>query len=114
MHYLDHAQRGGVQLLDRWEVVAIEGASSPFTVRMKRVPARQIKKTLTKETDAKAQATEGDERVVRAERIVNAAGPWAPRIARLYGSDLPIMPLPRQVYLLKHAEVNLEPLPFFL
>jgi sarcosine oxidase subunit beta len=101
-------------LLDRWEVVAIEGTSAPFTVRMKRVPPRQIKKVLTKVIDAKAQATDRDELVVRAERIVNAAGPWAPRVARLYGRELPITPLPRQVYLLKHAEVNLEPLPFFL
>jgi glycine/D-amino acid oxidase-like deaminating enzyme len=114
MHYLDHAQRGGVQLLDRWEVVAIEGTDAPFVVRMKRVPPRQIKKILTKGADAKAQATDRDELVVRAERIVNAAGPWAPRVARLYGRELPVTPLPRQVYLLKHPEVNLEPLPFFL
>ena len=114
MHYLDHAQRGGVQLLDRWEVVAIEGTTSPFTVRMKRVPPRSIKKILTKDNVAKTQATDRDELVIRAERIVNAAGPWAPRVGRLYGRELPITPLPRQVYLLKHREVNLEPLPFFL
>ena len=114
MHYLDHAQRGGVQLLDRWEVISIEGTKAPFTVRMKRVPPRQIKKILTKDSDAKAQATDRDELVVRADRIVNAAGPWAPRVARLYGRELPVTPLPRQVYLLKHPEVNLEPLPFFL
>jgi glycine/D-amino acid oxidase-like deaminating enzyme len=111
MHYLDHAQRGGVQLLDRWEVVGIEGAKAPFDVRMKRVPARSIKRILT---DAKSQATNRDELTVRADRIVNAAGPWAPKIARLYGRELPVAPLPRQVYLLKHPEVNLEPLPFFL
>jgi len=114
MHYLDHAQRGGVQLLDRWEVVAIEGTKAPFVVRMKRVPPRQIKKILTKENGEKAKAADRDELVVSADRIVNAAGPWAPRVARLYGRELPVTPLPRQVYLLKHAEVNLEPLPFFL
>src|SRR5215203_3839069 len=42
-HYLDHAQRGGVQVLDRWEVVGIEGSCCPFTVRMKRVSSRAIK-----------------------------------------------------------------------
>src|SRR5213079_526390 len=36
------------------------------------------------------------------------------KIARLYGRELPVVPLPRQVYLLKHPTVNLEPLPFFL
>src|SRR5688572_13357015 len=104
MHYLDHAQRGGVQLLDRWEVVAIEGTNGPFVVRMKRVPPRSIKRILTKEDDGNSRAAgaaERDELVVRAERIVNAAGPWAPRVARLYGRELPVTPLPRQVYLLK-------------
>ena len=114
MHYLDHAQRGGVQVLDRWQVVAVDGSAAPFIVRMKRVPPRSIKRVLTKETDAQAQTTDGDELVVRAERIVNAAGPWAARVARLYGRGLPVTPLPRQVYLLKHPEVNLEPLPLFL
>ena len=51
---------------------------------------------------------------MQAQRIVNAAGPWAPRIAKLYGRELPVTPLPRQVYLLEHPRVNLEPLPFFL
>lgn len=112
MHYLDHAQSGGVQLLDRWEVVAIEGTGAPYRVTMKRVSPRSIKKILA---IAKTQAAnEREELVVQAQRIVNAAGPWAPRIAALYGRDLPVTPLPRQVYLLKHADVNLEPLPFFL
>ena len=114
MHYLDHAQRGGVQILDRWEVVGVEGMSAPYVIRMKRVPSRSIKRVLVKGTDAKAQAAEGDELVVRAERVVNAAGPWARRVAQLYGRELPVTPLPRQVYLLKHPQVNLEPLPFFL
>jgi len=66
-------------------------------------------------TDVKSQAGgEREELVVRAERVVNAAGPWAPRVAKLYGRELPVTPLPRQVYLLKQPSVNLEPLPFFL
>ena len=44
MHYLDHAQRGGAELLDRWEVVAIEGTNPPYRVTMKRVSARSVKK----------------------------------------------------------------------
>ena len=60
------------------------------------------------------QANGREELVVRAQRVVNAAGPWCSKIAKLYGDELPVAPLPRQVYLLKHAAVNLEPLPFFL
>jgi glycine/D-amino acid oxidase-like deaminating enzyme len=52
--------------------------------------------------------------VISARRLVNAAGPWAPRVAKLYGGELPITPLPRQVYLLEHPQIDLEPLPFFI
>ena len=112
-HYLDHAQGGGVSLLDRWEVVAIEGEAAPYVVRMKRVPPRSVKRVLTRATATKTQV-EREELVVRAQRIVNCAGPWAARVAKLYGRELPITPLPRQVFLLRHPSVNLEPLPFFL
>jgi sarcosine oxidase subunit beta len=116
MHYLDHAQRGGVQVLDRWEVVGIEGTCCPYTVRMRRVNPRSIKRILTdQKTDAaKRQAAAEDELIVRANKVINAAGPWAPEIAKLYGRELPVTPLPRQVYLLRHPSVDLEPLPFFL
>ncbi|MEO6435665.1 MAG: FAD-binding oxidoreductase [Tepidisphaeraceae bacterium] len=115
-HYLDHAQRGGVQLLDRWEVVAVEGDAAPYVVRMKRVSGRAVKRILGGDanTTAKPQADDREALVVRAERVVNCAGPWAPKVARLYGRELPVTPLPRQVYLLRHPQVNLEPLPFFL
>jgi glycine/D-amino acid oxidase-like deaminating enzyme len=113
MHYLDVAQRGEVELLDRWEVVGIEGMSAPFTVTMSRVSGRAVKRVLT-DAAASAKSQAAEELVVRADRIVNAAGPWAPKIAQLYGCSLPVTPLPRQVYLLRHPDVNLEPLPFFL
>jgi glycine/D-amino acid oxidase-like deaminating enzyme len=116
MHYLDHAQAGGVQILDRWQVVRVEGSSSPYRVTLRRVSPRGIRKVLTDGVAAafaKPQAAE-DELVLNVERLVNAAGPWAPEVARLYGRELPITPLPRQVYLIRHERVNLEPLPFFL
>jgi sarcosine oxidase subunit beta len=121
MHYLDHAQEGGVTLMDRWEVAGIEGVAAPYTVRMKRVAPRSVRKVLTNgktiegKSDAKTQAAaDREELVVRADRIVNAAGPWAARVAKLYGRELPVTPLPRQVYLVRQDEVDLEPLPFFL
>src|SRR5205085_2653700 len=103
---------GGVDVLDRWEVVAIEGPCCPYRVRMQRVSPRGIKKLLTDGgTDA---APNREELIVRANCIVNAAGPWAPEIAKLYGRELPVTPLPRQVYLVAHPQVNLEAMPFFL
>ena len=32
----------------------------------------------------------------------------------VYGDELPVRPLPRQVYLFRHPRVNLEAMPFFL
>ena len=114
MHYLDHAQGGGVEVIDRWEVIVIEGERPPYIVRMRRVKRRAIRKVLQSDEATERRSDEGEELVVQAQRIVNAAGPWAPRIAKLYGRELPVTPLPRQVYLLEHPRVNLEPLPFFL
>ena len=109
MHYLDHAQGGGVQILDRWRVAGIEGTKPPFRVTMNRVSGRGVRKALENGSNAS-----GEELVVSAERIVNAAGPWAGRVARLYEDELPVTALARQVYLIRHEGVNLEPEPFFL
>jgi glycine/D-amino acid oxidase-like deaminating enzyme len=109
IHYLNLAQSGGVQLLDRWQVTAVDGVQSPYRVTLKRVGPRGVKRALTE-----GPAKIAEELIVQAQRIVNAAGPWAPRVAQLYGRSLPITPLPRQVFLLRHSEINLEPHPFFI
>jgi sarcosine oxidase subunit beta len=116
MHYINHAQAGGVELLSGWQVVGIEGERSPYRVTMRRVSPRSIKRALTDgvATSNKPPKEASDELVVSCDRIVNAAGPWAPEIARLYGRELPVTPVPRQVFLLRHADVNLEPDPFFI
>jgi sarcosine oxidase subunit beta len=109
-HYLDHAQAGGVELLDRWQVVGIEGERAPYRVTLRRVTPRGVKKALTDPNPTPL----GETLTIDVQRIVNAAGPWAPRVAKLYGRELPITPVPRQVFLLAHPGVDLEPLPFFL
>ncbi len=109
IHYLNLAQAGGVQLLDRWQVTAIENTSPPFRITLKRVSPRGIKRALT---DGPTKSPE--ELILSAEKIVNAAGPWAPRVAALYNRTLPITPLPRQVFLVRHDQLNLEPEPFFI
>ncbi len=115
-HYINHAQAGGVELLSGWQVVGIEGERPPYRVILRRVSPRAVKRALTDgAAAAKASPKEpADELVVSVDRIVNAAGPWAGEVARLYGRTLPITPLPRQVFLLRHPEVNLEPDPFFI
>jgi sarcosine oxidase subunit beta len=109
IHYLDHAQAGGVELMDRWIVTAIEGERSPWRVKLRQVTGRGVKKALVD-----GAASTGDDLTIEAQRIINAAGPWAARIARLSGYELPVTPVPRQNWLLRHPELNLEPLPVFM
>jgi sarcosine oxidase subunit beta len=91
IHYLNHAQAGGVEFLDRWQVV-----HSSLIAHRSALPSSS------------------DELQIQSDRIINAAGPWASQVARLYGRELPVTPHPRQVFLLRHERVNLEPLPFFI
>lgn len=114
LHYINRAQAGGVEMLDRVQVVGVEGARPPYVVTLRRVTPRSIKQTLIDGVAAPRPRVTTEELTLEAEHIVNAAGPWAAEIATLYGRTLPIKPLPRQVFLLKHPSVNLEPLPFFI
>ena len=109
MHYLNTAQAGGAQLLDRWQVSAVENTSPPYRVLLKRVGPRGVKRALTDGVGVNAE-----ELVIEAQRIVNAAGAWAPRVAALYGKTVPVTALPRQVFLLRQSAVDFEPLPFFI
>jgi len=79
-HYINHAQAGGVELLSGWQVVGIEGEKSPYRVTMRRVSPRSIKRALTDgvATSNKPPKEPADELVVSCDRIINAAGPWAP------------------------------------
>lgn len=47
----------------------------------------------------------GDRRFT-SDVVVNAAGAWAPRIASLYGGDLPIEPYRSEIFVLDHALVG--------
>ncbi len=52
---------------------------------------------LTRESGQWHIEIEGSEPII-AERVVNCAGQWAPEIARLAGSDLPIVPMLHQYF----------------
>lgn len=49
------------------------------------------------ERDGAAWRVETDRGTLRARRIVNAAGPWAPRIGRMVGIDVPVAGAPLQI-----------------
>jgi len=108
MHYLNHAQARDVTLMDNWQVSAVEGSAAPFRVTLRRVNSRSIKKALTDGID------KGDDLIVQAGRIVNAGGSWAGRISSLYGRSLPIVAVPRQMFLVRQPRMNLEGMPFIV
>jgi glycine/D-amino acid oxidase-like deaminating enzyme len=109
IHYLDHAQAGGVALMDHWQVARIEGGASPFRVTLRQIGPRSVKRALTE------GVVKGDELTIAAERIINAAGPWSPRVAEMYDRRLPIAPESRQMFLVAPKfEVDLRPLPVFI
>jgi sarcosine oxidase subunit beta len=109
MHYLETAKAGGVAFLDGFQAAAIDAESSPVRVTLRSVRPDQAMRTLTDPA-----LLRGAELMVTAERVVNAAGPWAARVAKLYGRSLPVTAVARQVYLLKHSSIDLESQPFFL
>ncbi|HEY2585413.1 MAG TPA: FAD-dependent oxidoreductase [Tepidisphaeraceae bacterium] len=109
IHYLNRAQAGGVELMDHWQVVRIEGNAPPYRVTLRQVGPRSVKRALTD------GAEKGDELPIAAERIINAAGPWSSRIAEIYGRRLPIAPESRQMFLVAAKPgVDLRPLPVFI
>jgi len=46
LHYLNHAQAGGVELMDGWVVTKIDGDRSPFDVTLTKVTGRAVRKAL--------------------------------------------------------------------
>jgi sarcosine oxidase subunit beta len=56
--------------------------------------------------DNRATAIRAGDRRFEAGVVVNAAGAWAPRLARLYGGELPIEPLRSEIFVLDHALVG--------
>ena len=51
---------------------------------------------------------------IAAERVLNAAGPWAGRVAELVGHDLPLMPINRQIFLTKPSAPLPRELPLII
>lgn len=52
---------------------------------------------------------EGASRVIEVQATVNAAGAWAPRLAKLYGKEVPSVPIRRQVTVAHSQQVDLSP-----
>lgn len=62
--------------------------------------------TAIESSDSRATAVLAGDRRFEAGTVVNAAGAWAPTLARLYGGELPIEPLRSEIFVLDHALVG--------
>ncbi|HEX8912376.1 MAG TPA: FAD-binding oxidoreductase [Humisphaera sp.] len=115
LHFLNVAEAGGVQLMDRWQVVGIAGDRAPFEVTLRQVTGRGVRPALEDEIAATAKKpAAAPPLVVKVDQLINAAGPWAGRVAALAGVPLQIRPRPRHVFVLRKDSVNYEPLPGFV
>ena len=103
-HYRARARAGGVRFVDRRMVVGARREGD-------RVVAVELAEL--EDGAAAARALEdgvpaGPVEVVRCARIVNAAGPWAVRVADLMGAPVPCRAVPRQVCVVACRDVNLS------
>ena len=91
--------------------MAIEGARSPYRVTMRaRVAAGReagAHRRGRRDEDGAEGAGGRAGRLLRPHRQRRGAVGAGDR--ELYGRELPVTPLPRQVFLLRHPDVNLEP-----
>lgn len=107
LHYRRIASERGATWIDRHAVERI----SIVQGRIGRVLLREIRSQEEVERFLKEGALpeEGGVQVISARIVVNAAGSWAPRLARLYGKEIPSVPVRRQVSVAHSQEVDLTP-----
>ncbi len=107
LHYRRIASERGVTWIDRHAVERISIEQG----RIDRVFLREIRSQEEVEPFLKeGTLPEGSRtQAIFAQIIVNAGGSWAPRLARLYGKEIPSVPVRRQVSVAHSQEVDLTP-----
>jgi FAD-dependent oxidoreductase domain-containing protein 1 len=104
-HYRARARAAGARFLDRRLLVAVERDDG-------RVTGARVRAL---EDEAAAHAAlvgalpDGPEELIRCDRIVNAAGPWASPVADLLGVPVPCQAVRRQLALVACRDVDLSP-----
>lgn len=102
--YRRRARAAGVVFVDRRVVTGVVRDGPRVSgVRLAEVDAAGADAALHDRAPA------GPEAVVACERLVNAAGPWAVRVAALMGAPVPCRAVPRQICLLATRDVDLSP-----
>ena len=103
-HYRSRARAAGVRFADRRMLVGVRRAGD-------RIDALEV--ALLDDPEAAGRALEGGpadgpREVIRCERMVNAAGPWAAPVAALTGEPVPCRAVPRQLCVVACRDVDLS------
>lgn len=104
-HYRARARDAGVRFVDRRMVVAVERNAG----RVERVELVALDGEGAAAAALEGEAPQGPRERIACERIVNAAGPWAVRVADLLGAPVPCRAVPRELSLAASREVDLSP-----
>lgn len=104
-HYRARARACGVRFLDRHVFVGVDSTGDAVTAaRLRSVrDEHEVEQVLTG-----AASPAGEESTIRCQRIVNAAGPWAPLVAAACASPVPCRAVPRQIALIACRDVDLS------
>ena len=103
-HYRARARDAGVRFVDRRMVVAVERSGG----RVERVELVALDGDSAAAAALEGEAPAGPRERIACERIVNAAGPWAVRVADLLGAPVPCRAVPRELSLAASREVDLS------
>lgn len=106
-HYRRVASERGVTWIDRCAVERISIAQG----RIDRLFLREIRSQEEAERFLKEGVLPQGSAIqeLSAQIVVNAGGAWAPRLARLYGKEIPSVAVRRQVSVVHSQEVDLTP-----
>lgn len=103
----DRARAKGVQFLEGHRVQKVLQESTKYAVSCEVIPPKN--EAELKEYYEKALSDQGTERrKIVGNILVNCAGPWASRIAKLIGYESPVYPLRRQVSIFDCKELDMN------
>lgn len=105
LHYRRIASERGVTWIDRRAVERISVDQGRVCLLLREVHSQDEVERFLKE----GSLPEGSVEELSTRMLVNAAGSWAPRLARLYGRQIPSVPIRRQVSVVHSQEVDLTP-----
>jgi FAD-dependent oxidoreductase domain-containing protein 1 len=113
-HFREEAARGGARFLDRIFVTSAKRMGNVWSIRAFQFAESlkgEEKKRILVENPKDAAAFDGIPGhwiEFTADRVVNAAGAWAPKLASILGYDCPSAPVRRQISLFHAKDVDLN------